>query len=139
MLMTIINSTSSLQLISILKLDSIHIGTPPFFKISLIWDFSRQRIYTVHLAGHTCTPLLNGYFLHATITILHDVQALGGSRQSLTIHGIANDFLDIGRGRGLVFTSRIILHYFSKVAPTVSKPIILICALGHVQCTFTYI
>ena len=25
------------------------------FKISLIWDFSRQLIYTVQLAGHTCT------------------------------------------------------------------------------------
>lgn len=61
MIMIKINVTISLRLISILKLDSIHIGIPPFFKISLIWDFSRQQIYTVHLAGHTCTEMAAVY------------------------------------------------------------------------------
>ena len=56
-----INVIISLRLISILKLDSIRIGIPPFFKISLIWDFSRQQIYTVHLAGHTCTEMAAVY------------------------------------------------------------------------------
>ena len=39
--------------------------------------------------------LLNSNFLHTTITILHDVQTLGRSRQSLTIQGIAREFLGV--------------------------------------------
>lgn len=58
-----INVTISLRLISILKLDSIRIGIPPFFKISLIWDFSRQQIYTARLAGHTRTELKDNALL----------------------------------------------------------------------------
>ena len=33
-----------------------------------------------------CHPLSNSNFLHATIAILHDIQPLGWSRQSLTIY-----------------------------------------------------
>ena len=33
-----------------------------------------------------CHPLSNSNFLHATIAILHDIQSLGWSRQSLTIY-----------------------------------------------------
>ena len=33
-----------------------------------------------------CHPLSISYFLHATIAILHDIQSLGWSRQSLTIY-----------------------------------------------------
>ena len=64
--------------------------------------------------------LLDSNFLHTAIAILHDIQALGWSRQSLAVHGIAKYFLGIGRGGYLVDTSRVILNNLSKIAPYIS-------------------
>ena len=70
--------------------------------------------------------LLNNNFLHTTIAILHDIQALGWSRQSLTIYKIAREFLGIGRGCYLIYAGRIIFYNIPKISPYISKEIILL-------------
>ena len=50
-------------------------------------------------------------FLHATIAILHDIQSLGWTYQSLTIYRIARYFLNVGRGCSLVDACSIEFYY----------------------------
>ena len=59
--------------------------------------------------------LLDNNFLHTAIAIFYNVQAFGWHFQSLTIHGIARDFLDIARGRYLIDACYIILLYIIKI------------------------
>ena len=79
--------------------------------------------------------LLNSNFLHATIAILHDIQALGWTYQSLTIYRIARYFLDISRGCGLVDACCIEFYYILKVAKF-RETIIIISSLRNINCTF---
>ena len=79
--------------------------------------------------------LLNSNFLHATIAILHDIQSLGWTYQSLTIYRIARYFLNIGRGRSLVDASCIEFYYILKVAKF-REPVIIISSLRHIKDTF---
>ena len=83
--------------------------------------------------------LLNSNFLHATIAILHDIQSLGWTYQSLTIYRIARYFLNVGRCCSLVDTCRIVFYYVLKVTPYVCKEIVLFCALWYVQSTILFI
>ena len=79
--------------------------------------------------------LLNNNFLHATIAILHDIQSLGWTYQSLTIYRIASYLLDISRGCSLVDTCCFEFYYILKVAK-VREPIIIISSLRNINCTF---
>ena len=74
-------------------------------------------------------------FLHATIAILHDIQSLGWTYQSLTIYRIARYLLNIGRGCSLVDACCIEFYYVLKVAK-VREPIIIISSLRNINCTF---
>ena len=74
-------------------------------------------------------------FLHATIAILHDIQSLGWTYQSLTIYRIARYFLNIGRGCSLVDACSFEFYYILKVAK-VREPIIIISSLRNIKDTF---
>ena len=74
-------------------------------------------------------------FLHATIAILHDIQSLGWTYQSLTIYRIARYFFDIGRGCSLVDACSFEFYYIPKV-PKVRRYIIIISSLRYINCTF---
>ena len=78
-------------------------------------------------------------FLHATIAILHDIQSLGWTYQSLTIYRIARYLLNVGRGCYLINDSRVVFYNISKIAPNVSKEIVLLCALWYVQSAILFI
>ena len=74
-------------------------------------------------------------FLHATIAILHDIQSLGWTCQSLTIYRIARYLLDIDRGCGLVDACCIEFYNILKVAK-VRGSIITISSLRYINSTF---
>ena len=74
-------------------------------------------------------------FLHATIAILHDIQSLGWTYQSLTIYRIARYLLNIGKGCGLVDACCIEFYYILKVAKF-RETIIIISSLRNINCTF---
>ena len=74
-------------------------------------------------------------FLHATIAILHDIQSLGWTYQSLTIYRIARYLLDIDRGCGLVDACCIEFYNILKVAK-VRGSIITISSLRYINSTF---
>ena len=74
-------------------------------------------------------------FLHATIAILHDIQSLGWTYQSLTIYRIARYLLNIGRGCSLVDACCIEFYYVLKVAK-VRESIITISSLRYINSTF---
>ena len=82
-----------------------------------------------------CHPLFYSNFLHATIAILHDIQSLGWTYQSLTIYRIARYLLNIGRGCSLVDACSIEFNYILKVAKF-REPIIIISSLRYINCTF---
>ena len=44
------------------------------------------RFFKILSHKDACHPLSNSNFLHSTIAILHDIQSLGWSRQSLAIY-----------------------------------------------------
>ena len=75
-------------------------------------------------------------FLHATIAILHDIQSLGWTYQSLTIYRIARYFLNIGRGRCLVNACWIEFYNILKEVTKVREPIIIIRSLRNINSTF---
>ena len=75
-------------------------------------------------------------FLHATIAILHDIQSLGWTYQSLTIYRIARYLLNIGRGCSLVDACCIEFYYVLKVVAKVREPIIIISSLRNINSTF---
>ena len=79
--------------------------------------------------------LLNSNFLHATITILHDIQSLGWTYQSLTIYRIARNLLNVGRCCSLVDACCIEFYYVLKVAKF-REPVIIISSLRYINCTF---
>ena len=83
-----------------------------------------------------CHPLFYSNFLHATIAILHNVQSLGWTYQSLTIYRIARYFLNISRGCSLVDTCCIEFYYVLKVAKA-REPVIIISSLRYIKCTFS--
>ena len=74
-------------------------------------------------------------FLHATIAILHDIQSLGWTYQSLTIYRIARYLLNISRGCSLVDASCIEFYYILKVTK-VRGSIITISSLRYINSTF---
>jgi len=74
-------------------------------------------------------------FLHATIAILHDIQSLGWTYQSLTIYRIARYLLGVGRGCSLVDPCSIEFYYVLKVAK-VRGSIITISFLRYINSTF---
>ena len=74
-------------------------------------------------------------FLHSTIAILHDIQSLGWTYQSLTIYRIARYLLDIDRGCGLVDACCIEFYNILKVAK-VRGSIITISSLRYINGTF---
>ncbi len=74
-------------------------------------------------------------FLHATIAILHDIQSLGWTYQSLTIYRIARYFLNVGRGCSLVDACCIEFYYVLKVAK-VRDEIIIISSIRNIKDTF---
>ena len=80
----------------------------------------RVRLLVPHIKilSHTdvCHPLFYSNFLHATIAILHDIQSLGWTYQSLTINRIARYFLGIGRGCNLINARRIKLYNLLEIA-----------------------
>ena len=78
--------------------------------------------------------LLDNNFLHTAIAIFYNVQAFGWHFQSLTIHGIARDFLDITRGCDIINTCYIILLYIIKYTPIRYK-IIIISSFRNIQDT----
>ena len=80
--------------------------------------------------------LLNSNFLHATIAILHDIQSLGWTYQSLTIYRIARYLLNIGSGCSLVNACCIEFYYVLKVAKA-REPVIIISSLRYIKCTFS--
>ena len=82
-----------------------------------------------------CHPLFYSNFLNATIAILHDIQSLGWTYQSLTIYRIARYLLDISRGCSLVDTCCFEFDYVLKVAKY-REPIIIISSLRYINCTF---
>ena len=82
-----------------------------------------------------CHPLFYSNFLHATIAILHNVQSLGWTYQSLTIYRIARYFLNIRRGCSLVDACWIEFDNVLKVAKF-RDPIIIISSLRYINCTF---
>ena len=99
----------------------------------------RVRLLVPHIKilSHTdvCHPLFYNNFLHTSITILHDVQALGWTYQSLTIYRIARYFLDISRGCSLVDACCIEFYNILKVAKF-RDPIIIISSLRYINSTF---
>ena len=76
-------------------------------------------------------------FLHATIAILHDIQSLGWTYQSLTIYRIARYLLDISRGCSIGDTCCFEFYYILKVAKF-RETIIIISSLRNINCTFKY-
>ena len=83
-----------------------------------------------------CHPLLNSNFLHATIAILHDIQSLGWSRQSLTIYWIASYLLNIGRGCNLVDACCVEFYYVLNVVAKVRGTVIITSSLWYIKCAF---
>ena len=79
--------------------------------------------------------LFYSHFLHATIAILHDIQSLGWTYQSLTIYRIARYLFDIGRGCSLVDACSIEFYYVLKVTKF-REPIIIISSLRYIKDTF---
>lgn len=79
--------------------------------------------------------LLNSNFLHATIAILHDIQSLGWTYQSLTIYRIARYLFGVGRGCCLVDACCIEFYYVLKVAKFRGS-IITISSLRYINGTF---
>ena len=73
-------------------------------------------------------------FLHATIAILHDIQSLGWTYQSLTIYRIARYLLNISSGCSLVDACCIEFYYILKVAKY-REPVIIISSLRYIKCT----
>ena len=64
------------------------------------------------------------FFPHASVAIPYDVQALGGSVQSLPIGRIASDFFNLLVHNTVVHLGRVILHdVLLKIAPNISKQI----------------
>ena len=84
---------------------------------------------------YACHLLFYSNFLHAAIAILHDIQSLGWTYQSLTIYRIARYLLNIGRGRSLVDACWIEFYNILKVTK-VREPIIIISSLRNINCTF---
>ena len=121
----------------------IHLQSDFFYQTNLVIYAPHRVVKCLLLISLFCLTiqpnLLNSNLLHTTIAVLHDVQALGWCRQSLTIHGIARYFLSIGRSSYLVNTSCIIFNNIVKISPDVSKPIILRSPLRHIQSTFCLI
>ena len=74
-------------------------------------------------------------FLHATIAILHDIQSLGWTYQSLTIYRIARYLFDISRGCSLVDACCIEFYNILKVTK-VRGSIITISSLRYINSTF---
>ena len=74
-------------------------------------------------------------FLYATIAILHDIQSLGWTYQSLTIYRIARYLLNISSGCSLVDACWIEFYYVLKVAKF-REPIIIISSLRNIKDTF---
>ena len=74
-------------------------------------------------------------FLHTTIAILHDIQSLGWTYQSLTIYRIARYLFGVGRGCCLVDACCIEFYYVLKVAK-VRDEIIIISSIRNINCTF---
>ena len=97
----------------------------------------RLLVPHIKILSHTdvCHPLFYSNFLHATIAILHDIQSLGWTNQSLTINRIARYFLDISRGCSLVNACCIEFYYVLKVAKA-REPVIIISSLRYIKCTF---
>lgn len=83
-----------------------------------------------------CHPLSNSNFLHATIAILHDIQSLGWSRQSLTIYWIASYLLNIGRGCSLVDACCVEFYYVLKVVAKVRDQVIITSSHWYIKCAF---
>ena len=92
----------------------------------------------IKILSHTdaCHPLFYSHFLHATITILHDIQSLGWTYQSLTIYRIARYLFDISRGCCLVDACCIEFYYVLKVVAKVRESIIIISSLRNINSTF---
>lgn len=76
--------------------------------------------------------LVMQFFPHASVAIPYDVQALGGSVQSLPIGSIASDFFNLLVHNTVVHLGRVILHDVLEVAPNISEPIILVCPLWDI-------
>ena len=97
----------------------------------------RLLVPHIKILSHTdvCHPLFYSNFLHATIAILHDIQSLGWTYQSLTIYRIARYLLNIGRGCSLVDVCCIEFYYILKVAK-VRGSIITISSLRYINSTF---
>ena len=74
-------------------------------------------------------------FLHTTIAILHDIQSLGWTYQSLTIYRIARYLFGVGRGCCLVDACCIEFYYVLKVAKFRGS-IITISSLRYINSTF---
>ena len=115
---------------------------PYFFRIFLSHRFnSSENINKRHDCSCPLKYLQDAFvlfysnFLHATIAILHDIQSLGWTYQSLTIYRIARYLLNIGRGRSLVDASCIEFYYILKVTK-VRGSIISISSLRYINCTF---
>ena len=85
----------------------------------------------IKILSHTdaCHPLFYSNFLHATIAILHDIQSLVWTYQSLTIYRIARYLLNIGSGCSLVNACCIEFYYVLKVTPYVCKEIVCLLAV----------
>ncbi len=80
--------------------------------------------------------LFDENFPHASVAVLHDVDALGGSVQPLAIGCMARDFLDIFVHNAVVHLRYIIFHNVFEVAPTISQPVVLICSSRNIQDAF---
>ena len=102
--------------------------------ISLFIQKGMRSLASPNITLYPYPILLNDNFLHTSIAVLHDVQALGWHIQSLTIHGIARDFLNITRGCDIINTCYIILLYIIKYTPIRYK-IIIISSFRNIQDT----